>query len=154
MNFLEQLAAEWYEYQGYFVRTNIKFGPRKNGGYEGEIDVAAYNPQTGELIHIETSTDSDSWNERSEKMKRKFDSASKHYQNIFPFNKNTVKHVAILGFTGNTKKHDFGKIEVILIPDFAKTITKKLTETSMIKKAIPESYPLLRAIQFTAFYNK
>ena len=26
MNFLEEIASEWYEYQGYFVRTNVKFG--------------------------------------------------------------------------------------------------------------------------------
>ena len=25
-NFLEQLVAEWYEYQGYFVRRNVMVG--------------------------------------------------------------------------------------------------------------------------------
>ena len=27
MNFLEELVAEWYEYQGYFVRRNVLVGP-------------------------------------------------------------------------------------------------------------------------------
>src|SRR5262245_28080008 len=30
MNFLEQLAAEWYAYNGYFVRTNVKLGLTPN----------------------------------------------------------------------------------------------------------------------------
>ena len=34
-NFLEELVAEWYEYKGYFVRRNVRVGPRAKGGYEG-----------------------------------------------------------------------------------------------------------------------
>lgn len=64
MSFLEQLTSEWYAYKGYFVRTNIKFGKLAKGGWTGEIDVAAYKPQTKEFIHIESSTDADSWNKR------------------------------------------------------------------------------------------
>ncbi len=36
-NFLEQLVAEWYEHQGYFVRRNVQVGKRTKGGYEGEL---------------------------------------------------------------------------------------------------------------------
>ena len=57
MNFLEKLAAEWYEYKGYFVRTNVRFGKRPKGGYIGEMDVVAYNPEKQDFVHIETSTD-------------------------------------------------------------------------------------------------
>jgi len=32
INFLEQLAAEWYEFRGYFVRRNVRVGPRPKGG--------------------------------------------------------------------------------------------------------------------------
>jgi hypothetical protein len=28
VNFLEQLVAEWYEYDGYFIRRNVKVGKR------------------------------------------------------------------------------------------------------------------------------
>lgn len=59
-NYLEQLAAEWYEYQGYFVRRNIRVGLRKQGGYEGELDVVAFHPGRVALVHIETSMDADS----------------------------------------------------------------------------------------------
>ncbi len=27
-NHLEQLVSEWYEYQGYFIRRNVKVGKR------------------------------------------------------------------------------------------------------------------------------
>lgn len=29
---LEQLVAEWLEYKGFFVRTNVKVGKRPPGG--------------------------------------------------------------------------------------------------------------------------
>lgn len=42
-NHLEQLVAEWYEHSGYFVRRNVLVGLRRNGGYECELDVVAFN---------------------------------------------------------------------------------------------------------------
>jgi len=53
MNHLEQLVAEWYEYQGYFVRRNVHVGKRSNGGWECELDVVAFNPSEKHLVHIE-----------------------------------------------------------------------------------------------------
>lgn len=61
MNFLESLASEWYAIQGYFVRTNIKANRRPNGGYNNEIDVLAFLPATGKLVHLETSWDALTW---------------------------------------------------------------------------------------------
>src|SRR5437016_5364675 len=46
VNFLEQLVAEWYEYQGYFIRRNVRVGKLAAGGYECELDVVAFHPQT------------------------------------------------------------------------------------------------------------
>ena len=37
MNYLEQLAAEWYEYSGYFVRTNVRARKRKMGGIKNSM---------------------------------------------------------------------------------------------------------------------
>lgn len=53
-NHLEQLAAEWYEYRGYFVRRNVRVGPRAQGGHEGELDIVAFDPRKVALVHIET----------------------------------------------------------------------------------------------------
>ena len=50
MNFLEQLVAEWYEFNGYFVRRNVKVGPRAKGGHDGELDVVAFHPGRKSLV--------------------------------------------------------------------------------------------------------
>lgn len=34
---LEQMVAEWYEYQGYFIRRNVLVGRRDRGGFESEL---------------------------------------------------------------------------------------------------------------------
>lgn len=86
MNFWEELAAEWYMYQGYFTRTNVKFSRRRNGGYEGEIDVLALDVAQNHLIHIECSTDASPWDQRISRMKRKFDSAMPHYTALIGVN--------------------------------------------------------------------
>jgi len=152
MNFLEQLAAEYYEYKGNFVRTNIKFGPRARGGYIGEIDVAAYNPETCELIHIETSTDAYSRAKREKRFRKKFLDAKNHYLNIFPF-KGSFKQIAILGFSDRVHTLNFGKNIIIKsIPEFINEIHNEFRTINPARKAIPESYPLLRTIQYSIFY--
>ena len=57
MNFLEELAAEWYEWQGYFIRRNVLVGTRAKGGWEGELDVVGLHPVRQHLVHIECSMD-------------------------------------------------------------------------------------------------
>jgi hypothetical protein len=80
-NFLEQLIAEWYELQGYFIRKNVLVGKRDRGGYECELDVVAFHPSKRHLVHIEASMDASSWAERE----RRFDKKSMPEENIFPF---------------------------------------------------------------------
>lgn len=46
--------------QRYWVRTNVKFGPRGHGGYIGEADVLALDPEERVLVHIEPSMGSES----------------------------------------------------------------------------------------------
>lgn len=109
MTFLEQLVAEWYAYRGFFVRTNVKFGKRPAGGYEGEIDVAAFDPKTKRLIHIEASTDADSWTERKKRFTKKFGDAKRHYKEIFDFQFDSIENRAIVGFSRKTLNEiDFG----------------------------------------------
>jgi len=154
MNFLEQLAAEWYEYNDHFVRTNIHFGPRAQGGYTGEMDVVAYNPTTHELIHIEASADADSRVQREKKFRKKFSDAKRYYLNIFPF-KGLFKQVAILGFNDRVHTLNFGEnVMIKSIPEFITEINNELKNINPAKKAVPESYPLLRAIQHSAFFNR
>jgi len=154
MYFLEQLAAEWYAYNGYFVRTNVKFGKRLTGGYEGEIDVAAYDPKTRELIHLETLAGAESRTETEQRFVKKFQAAEKHYNSVFPFQITAVKQYALVGSSKTAKPRAFGKnIQVIRIPEFMKIITKQLKMYSPTAVAVPETYPLLRAIQFCVHYG-
>ena len=156
MNFLEQLVAEWYAYKGFFVRTNIRFGKRPAGGYEGEIDVVAFNPRTKHLVHIETSTDADSWTERKGRFVKKFENAKQHYAEIFDFQLKTVECKAIVGFSQRTLNQiDFGNdIHVVLVPQFIQEITRELSRYSPLQATVPEGYPLLRAIQFVVTYGE
>ena len=153
MNFLEHLAAEWYELNGCLVRTNVQFGKLKTGGYEGEMDVVAYDPKSKSLIHIETSDDAYSWDVRRERFKKKFANASKYYQEFFPLEIKEIKRVAIVAYVQRTM-HDLGKdIELVLVPHFIRYITEQMKEYAIVGRAIPESYPLLRAFQHAYWYG-
>ena len=123
MNILEQLAAEWYASQGYFVRTNVKYGKRPNGGYVGEIDVAAFDPKDMSLLHIETSTDSHSWEERKQRFITHFTKARRHYSEVFDFKIGEIKRVAIVGF--NTRKPNQHTLVVILKSSWCQILFRK-----------------------------
>lgn len=165
MNFLEQLVAEWYEYGGYFVRTNVKFGRRPRGGYVGEMDVVCYNPVSQDFIHIETSTDADNWEKRKIKFQKKFVSSREYYSKIFPNQAGMrVKEIVVVGFNMNPKhttpwifpSNSFTgtKTQIIHIPKLFQDINNDLKNKNPQNDAIPETYPLLRAIQYTSFYNR
>ena len=51
-NYLEQLIAEWYEYQGVFVRRNVLVGKLPRGGHECELDVVAFHAQEQRLFTL------------------------------------------------------------------------------------------------------
>ena len=83
VNFLEQLAAEWYEFNGYFVRRNVLVGRRERGGYECELDVVAFNPKERRLIQVEPSMDAHSWKKRESRFQKKFAAGRKHIPTLF-----------------------------------------------------------------------
>jgi len=45
-------------------------------------------------------------------------------------------------------------IKVVLIPQLLEETTTKLKETSPMKQAVPESFPLLRAMQMALAFEK
>ncbi len=55
MNHLEKLTRQYYDWKGYLVKGNVKVGRLTRGGWGGELDIVAYNPQTNHLVHIEPS---------------------------------------------------------------------------------------------------
>jgi hypothetical protein len=155
-NFLEQLVAEWYEYQGYFVRRNIKVAKRAKGGHEGELDVVAFHPKERHLVHIEPSMDSDSWPQREKRYEKKFALGLKHIPEIFrgfePLPK--IESIALLVYASNTKHPTLSNGKVMLIGELMEQIREKIGPLSVAKNAIPEQYVILRSLQFAANYWK
>lgn len=151
MNFLEELAAEWYRYKGFLTVTNLRFGPRAKGGYEGEIDVLAWEAKKQRLIHIECSTDADRWDERVQRFQKKFTSASEHYNELLGMDFNSVEQIAIVGFSST--KVDFGNgIVHTTVPEFINMVREVVARINPMTGAISETMPLLRAIQYSAWY--
>ena len=155
-NFLEQLLAEWYELQGYFIRKNVLVGKRPQGGHDCELDVVAFHPAKKHLVHIEASMDASSWAERETRFKKKFDAGEKHIPLLFsgldiPTN---IDQVAVLVFASKQKRDTLAGGKLILGNELMKEIFEDLQNRSIYSQAIPEQFPILRAFQFVAQYRK
>lgn len=85
MNFLEELVAEFFEYRGYFIMRNKMLDKLSGGGRKGEIDILAYNPTDNQVVHIETSSDSASWDDRYKRFKKNFLTLQKNIRGYSPF---------------------------------------------------------------------
>jgi len=156
MNFLESLAAEWYAVQKYFVRTNIKTNRRENGGYNNEIDVLAFLPESGKLVHLETSWDSLTWKNREERyLSRKFVFSDKQYSEIIGTDPASIQKRAIIGTSKSQPKEIWGSdIEVTTVPNFIAEIAEDIKQRHPMRDVIPETYPCLRSFQFALAYGR
>lgn len=155
MNFLEQLAAEYYAHMGYFVKTNVKFDRLKGGGWGGEMDVVAFHPTTLNLIHIETSMDAEAWEKREGKFRKKFLPDERYYQ-LFNFlmPNSKIQKLAIVGFNKVQKSSFFEIAPIKSIPEFIGEITDYLSQYHPLRQIIPENYSLLRAMQLAIHYDE
>jgi len=156
MNFLESLVAEWYEFRGYFVRSNIRTRKRKKGGWDVELDVLAYSPPDQRLIHIETSSDASSWKKRKERfLKKKFVLDKSEYESLIGTKTKSIQKIAIVGWNKSTKANlNWGQdITVQFIPDLIQEITNEIRKIAPLKEAVPEGFPLLRAMQMVLAFQ-
>ncbi len=156
INFLEQLVAEWYEYRGYFVRRNVLVGKLKKGGYECELDVVAFNPETKKLIHIEPSMDAHSWAIREKRFKKKFDIGRKHIPDIFKGINipNEIEQIALLVFAGKKDHASIGGGKIMIIDELLGNIFEELRNKSVESSTVSEQFTILRTLQFAARYWK
>jgi hypothetical protein len=156
MNFLEQLAAEWFQYRGFLVRTNARARKRARGGWDSELDVLAYKPADRSLIHIETSADTDSWQVRKKRfLGEKFILSKDDYEKLLEARLERISKVVIIGLSESTKENlNWGSdIEVWPIPFFIGQITLILRKRHPTRNAVPEGFPILRGIQMTLAYE-
>ncbi len=150
MNHLENLIRQYYEWKGYIVRSNIKVGRLSHGGWEGELDVVAFHPETRHLIHLEPSIDSNTWEKRKVRFSKKFKSGKKYIcKEVFSWlpRDSKIEQVAVL-INSNQKKLAGG--EVVSIDEFVQKVISSIEKMGkMNKNAIPEHFDLLRTIQLT-----
>jgi hypothetical protein len=156
MNFLEQLVAEWYEFNGYFVRRNVKVGPRTRGGYECELDVVAFHPEKKHLVHVEPSTAADSWAEREAKFAKKFKAGSRYIPALFsgldiPAQ---IEQIALLGLGSNRERTTVGGGHLVMIGELMAQIRAVVVSRPIQSAAVPEQYVILRSLQYAAHYWK
>lgn len=153
-NFLESLISEWYEYQGYFLRRNIKVGKRSAGGYEGELDVVAFHPSRAHLVHIESSMDALSWAKREERFRMKFEIGQKYIPNLLvglniPA---TIECIAVIGMGKTETRTAIGGGRLVMIGSMMADIRACLKTKPIPTDAVPEQFPMLRSLQFAAHH--
>ena len=155
-NFLEQLVAEWYEYNGYFVRRNVNVGKLPEGGYTSELDVVAFHPETKHVVHVEPSMDADSWEQREKRYAVKFSAGKQFIPTLFKgiHDLSEVEHIAIFVFGSAKKRSEIGGGRGLSIKDFMNQIYKEIPKNVM-KQVVPEQFTILRSMQSAAsFWTK
>jgi hypothetical protein len=155
-NFLEQLVSEWYEYRGYFVRRNVRVGRRQRGGYQAELDLVAFHPQTRHLVHVEPSMDAESWEKRERRFRKKFEAGRHHIPDLFPGLDlpQEIEQLAILAFASKVNHPTLGGAKVLLVSELMREIIEHLSDKRIAEDAVPEHHALLRTLQFVIEYRR
>jgi hypothetical protein len=152
MNHLEQLVAEWLQYNGYFVRSSVQVGPRPRGGFEGELDVVGIHIVRNHLIHVECSLDADSRATRERRFSDKLARGRKFIKAVFKglhVEEDQLEQVAILQFP-NHGMRELGGARLLHVRELVHEIFAGLTDTSPSSGAVPSNLPLLRTLQLAA----
>lgn len=154
-NYLEQLIAEWYEYQGYFIRQNVWVGKLAKGGYECELDIVAFHPGNNHLVQIEPSMDAASWAERERRYRKKFEAGRKYIPELFQGLSipTKIEQIAVLVFASKQNHETLAGGKIVLVGELLSEILKDLRSKSVSSMAIPEQHPILRTLQFVAQYK-
>ncbi len=156
LNHLEQMIGEWYEWRGFFVRRNIHVGKRSAGGYECELDIVALDPRHKRLVHVEPSTDADSWQKREARYKKKFEAGRKYIPKLFagldlpP----EIEQIAVFLYASKSKHEMIAGGTVKTARDVLKEIVSDLKGMSIARAAIPEQFPILRTVQLLNEFSR
>jgi hypothetical protein len=152
MSHLETLIAEYLEWQGFLIRRNTKVGRLAHGGWEMELDVVGFHPETGALVHYEPSIDALSWEKREARYKKKFDAGRKYiFKEMFSWLPASTQLQQVAVFVSHPRGRDTIEGGIIISVDqlMAEIRAKVVAYGPMVSNAIPEQYPLLRTIQMS-----
>ncbi len=150
-NHLEDLVAEWYEWNGYFVRRNVQVGRRAKGGYDCEIDIVAFHPEMKLLVQVEPSLHADSWAEREVRYQKKFAAGRQHIPGLFagldvpP----EIDQVAIFFFAGRAPRCEIAGGRILPLHTFMGQVLESV-KARRFNAMIPEQFALLRTLQVAA----
>jgi len=155
-NYLEQLAAEWYEYRGYFVRRQVMVGRKRSGGCEGELTILAVHPERGEVVHVEPSMDAHSWEKREKRYSVRFELGRRYIPELVGGkDKNRrLRQVALIGLGSSTNHPTLGGGEVLSLGDFLAQILWAFRGGDLAGQPVPQQFPILRTLQFVADNHK
>ena len=152
MNHLEAIIAEYLEWQGFFVRKNVRVGKRKKGGFTGELDIVAFYPGTPKrVLHIEASLASTSRKAARRSLEKKLEVGRDYaYKEVFPWFSDTqsrLEQFAVLPTLPGGERMLAGAV-LITVDEFLGEIRTRIERKGkMFGSAIPEKFPLLRTIQ-------
>ena len=155
MNFVEELVAEWLQYEGWLVSRNVRYGEkpkRSAGGYKGECDILAFHPKRREYLHVECSQASLSRPKLAKKFLDQFKKAKKWYPKLMPGSNGKVGRLAVGGWSKEPAPIGEG-IEIKTIPQFVGDLCQKLEPPVPFTKILPQKFPLLRMIQCVLAYG-
>lgn len=153
MNHLEQLVAEWLQFNGYFVRSSVLVGRRANGGFEGELDVVGIHLGNNRLLHVECSLDANSTREREHRFSAKFDRGRKFIKDVFqgmPVDFDSLESVVVMGAASRAIEV-IGGGRVVTVRELVLEIFAGLQGTTPLKGAVPSNFPLLRTLQLASY---
>lgn len=150
MEYLEQLAREWYEYQGYFVRQDVWVGLEADGSYECELDVVAFHPLHRHVVQIEPSFDLLPTAEKEQYFRTKFDAGRKYLHRMLGLPSGLhLEQVALITSAGFAARPTIGGGRVLLVSELLSQMLTHLADLDPTNAPVPEQWPLIRTLQWT-----
>lgn len=152
-SFLEQLTGEWYEHQGYYVRSRVRVGSGKGAC---ELDLVALEPVARRLVHVETGLDAHSWPQRERQCRRKFDAGRRHLPALFPGLEldERLEQLVLLGVASKARHATLAGAPVVLASELIGAIIEEFGNRRLPASALAEHHLILRTLQYIAEYRR
>lgn len=154
-NYLVELVSEWYEFQGFLVRRNVSIKRSDRSG-PVRLDVLALHPAQNLIVHVEASMDSDSWQMREQRFRKKFRAGDQYVEGLAAGMKKkpVLQQIALLVYAREARRKTLGGGKLVLMPQFLYGIIDELAQYRVEKQIVPEHLPLLRTLQFVTEYRE